>query len=106
MCTGSHYHGNHVCSGFSGVTPNFFPWLISWICENRKDDTGHLEQAIRFTSIVDGTIQRRYPTSAKYYLAQEYGAPLKPVSRVMSDVMTDQDVSGLYSLKYIMLLRD
>lgn len=90
-------------SGFSGVTPNFFPWLISWICENRSDQTGHLDQAIRFTSIVDGTIQRKYPTSAKYYLAQEYGAPLKPVSRVTSDVITDQDVSGVLLLEHVII---
>ena len=57
------------------------------------DKSGHLDQAMRFISITDGTIQRRYPTSAKHYLAQEYGAPFKAVSRVISDQITDQDVS-------------
>ena len=80
-------------SGFSGVTLNFFPWLISWICEHRNDTSGRLEQAMRFTSMVDGTILRKYPTSAKHYLAQEYSAPLKPVSRVISDKIIDEDVS-------------
>ena len=89
----------HSFSGFSGVTPNFFPWLMSWICENKNDQSGHLDQAMRFISIVDGTIQRRYPTSAKHYLAQEYGAPLKAVSRVISDMITDQDVSGALQLE-------
>lgn len=87
-------------SGFSGVSPNFFPWLISWICDHSNDQSGRLDQAMRFASIVDGTIQRKYPTSAKHYLAQEYGAPLKAISRTTSDVITDQDVSVVLQLEY------
>jgi len=69
---------------------------MSWVCRNMNDKSGHLDQAMRFISITDGTIQRRYPTSAKHYLAQEYEAPFKAVSRVISEQITDQDVSGLH----------
>ena len=73
---------------------------MSWICNNKNDQSGRLDQAMRFISIVDGTIQKRYPTSSKHYLAQEYGVPLKAVSRIISDTITDQDVSGDLQLEH------
>ena len=93
-------------SGFSGINANFFPWIMSWICNNKNinDQSGHLDQAMRFISIVDGTILRKYPTSAKHYLAKEYGAPFKVVSRVINDQITDQDVSYMFKLGHIILL--
>ena len=99
-------------SGFSGVTANFFPWMIVWMTssqgkEAREDER---EKMQRFLSISDRVLAHKvpfihsyyilsslslspqYPTSAKTYLHKFYNAPLAPVSRVFDAAINEQDV--------------
>ena len=85
-------HSLPVCSGFSGVTANFFPWLMVWLCNNQHAPWERRVKVQQFLSVADRVIAHKYPTSSKYYLATHYRAPIQPVSRVHSVSFNDQDV--------------
>lgn len=86
-------------NGFSGVTPNFYPWMIVWMCEHKHDAEDRRKKMQRFLSVTDRVVAHKYPTSAKFYLAEFYGVPFKPLSRVHDAVMSDQDALALQSMK-------
>jgi len=79
-------------NGFSGVTPNFFPWMVVWMCECKDDSQARRDKMHRFLSLSDQTLANKYPTSSKFYLNKFYGAPIQPVSRISDAVLNDKDV--------------
>lgn len=66
-------------SGFSGVTANFFPWMIVWMTnsqgkEAREDER---EKMQRFLSISDRVLAHKVSFIHSYYILSSL--PLSPV---------------------------
>ncbi|XP_064392522.1 4-hydroxy-tetrahydrodipicolinate synthase-like [Halichondria panicea] len=83
--------------GFSGVTANFYPWVVSWLSgqtEGEKRDK--VQQQV---SITDRVIAHKYPMSSKVYLSTLYNVPIKTVCRINDAVLTDQDMLSLKHMK-------
>ena len=93
-------HTHH--SGFSGVTANFFPWLIVWLCNNRHAPEESRSKVQQFLSLSDRVIAHKYPTSSKHYLATHCHMPIQPLSRVHDVTINHQDVSHTYILCTVM----
>ena len=89
----THQTHTHTCSGFSGVTANFFPWLIVWMCNNVHAPEEKRSKVQQFLSVSDRVIAHKYPTSSKHYLATYCRVPIQPVSRYHDVTINDQDVS-------------
>ena len=80
-------------SGFSGVTANYFPWLMVWLCNNYQHTSNESRAKVQqFLSVADRVIAHKYPTSSKFYLFTHYNMPILPESRVHSVTFNDQDV--------------
>ena len=47
------------CSGFSGVSANFFPWIISWLCGSKDAPNDKREKVQEFLSIADRVIAHK-----------------------------------------------
>lgn len=91
-------------SGFSGVTANYFPWLMVWLCNNYQHTSNESRAKVQqFLSVADRVIAHKYPTSSKFYLFTHYNMPILPESRVHSVTFNDQDAFSLQSLHDMML---
>ena len=84
-----------MCSGFSGVIANFFPWVPVWACNNRDVASEGRERVQQFLSVADRVIAHKYPTSSKFYLACHYNMPILPLSRMHDVTINDQDVRAM-----------
>jgi 4-hydroxy-tetrahydrodipicolinate synthase len=81
--------------GFCGISLNFFPHLITWMCHNYKASTEQLMSLQRMFSVAEAVAYRKYPASSKYYIAKFYGIPMKPLCRVEDLSLNDQDKIAL-----------
>ena len=48
-----------LISGFSGVSPNFFPWLNVWLHEHKDDDQKKRLKVQQFMSVADKVIAHK-----------------------------------------------
>ena len=48
-----------LASGFSGVTPNFFPWMVVWMGEHKNDTQDRREKMQRFLSVTDRVVAHK-----------------------------------------------
>ncbi len=46
-------------SGFSGVCPNFYPWLVVWMCEHREEPEAKRTKMQRFISVTDRVVHNK-----------------------------------------------
>jgi len=68
-------------AGFSGISANFYPWLHVRLCsaDTSESDKNKIQ---RFLSVAELGVCDGYPKSAKAYLAQYDGFPIKEHTRV------------------------
>ena len=59
-----------TCSGFSGVSANFFPWVISWLCGSKEAPVDKREKVQEFLSVGDRVIAHK--VGRPYTLTQSY----------------------------------
>lgn len=88
----------HGGSGFSGITANFFPWLMVWLCNNRHAPEESRRRVQQFLSMSDRVIAHKYPTSSKHYLATHHHMHIQPLCRIHNVIINDQDVLALNSV--------
>ena len=49
----------HAYSGFSGVTPNYFPWMVVWMCKSRGEKEEKRNKMQRFLSVADRALAHK-----------------------------------------------
>lgn len=89
-------------NGYSGVDPNFHPWMVVWMCNSQKESEERRRKMQQFLSVTDRVLAHKYPTSSKFYLNKFYNVPIKPISRIFDAVLNEQDELALYSMKEMM----
>ena len=57
--------------GYCGIAANFYPGLLSWLCENHEAEPDVAAALGRFLSIADYLVREKYPGGAKRYLARK-----------------------------------
>jgi 4-hydroxy-tetrahydrodipicolinate synthase len=55
-------------AGLSGYAANVYPELVDWLCRHADDDAADVVAVQRLLTIVEHSINLRYPTSAKFLL--------------------------------------
>jgi len=78
-------------AGLSCIQGNFFPELISWLCQH-FDDPAHQEKVGRIQQLLIDTmdvIHTAYPTVSKYYL-QKRGLPISLYTRRKVEPFTEE----------------
>jgi 4-hydroxy-tetrahydrodipicolinate synthase len=86
-------------SGISAIAGNYFPEILSWICENydnpdKQEDISFIEAEF---ARIDALIHEAYPVSAKYFL-QLRGLNISPISRWYKKELTTTQKENLESL--------
>ena len=56
--------------GYCGIAANFYPGLLSWLCDNHETEPGVAASLGRFLSIADYLVREEYPGGAKRFLAR------------------------------------
>lgn len=92
---------DHGGNGLSGVTSNFHPWLAVWLCKSGAEAEENRCKVQRVLSVADIVLQSKYPTSAKTYHSKFYNVPIKPISKIHTVTMNDQDLLALAGMKRI-----
>ena len=49
----------HAYSGFSGVTPNYFPWIVVWMCKSKGEKEEKRNKMQRFLSVADRALAHK-----------------------------------------------
>ena len=57
--------------GYCGIAANFYPGLLSWLCENYAAEPDLAASLGRFLSIADYLVRAEYPGGAKRFLARK-----------------------------------
>ncbi|TDE93975.1 dihydrodipicolinate synthase family protein [Occultella glacieicola] len=69
-------------AGFSGYAANIYPELVAWLCANHatapQEEVATVQQVL---SIAEHSINARYPSSAKFFLAHSSRLTMSSVSR-------------------------
>ena len=55
-------------AGLSGYAANVYPELVDWLCRHAHEDDDDVVAVQRLLTVVEHSINLRYPTSAKYLL--------------------------------------
>ncbi|XP_065840544.1 4-hydroxy-tetrahydrodipicolinate synthase-like isoform X2 [Oscarella lobularis] len=92
----------HGARGFSGISANFYPWMHTWLCKNWKSEPEKAKSVQQFLAIAETTLMQNYPMSAKVYLHQLYGFPIKEVCRTGSYTFEDHKIQWLEHMKGLM----
>jgi 4-hydroxy-tetrahydrodipicolinate synthase len=82
--------------GMSVICGNFYPEIISWMCQhstdlNRQDDVKYIQAQLTKTEDIIG---QNYPLSAKYFMRKR-GVPIEVISRVNPNPLTNQQIKVL-----------
>ena len=52
-------------SGYSGVDPNFHPWMVVWMCNAGKEMEEKRKEMHRFLSVTDRVLAHKVKTKKK-----------------------------------------
>ena len=83
-------------SGLSGYAANLYPDLVSWLCDNLDDPRAIAVQ--RLLTVVEHSVNLRYPTSAKYLLDRSSRLEFRAISRWKPEVIGDHEGLPLQQL--------
>ena len=83
-------------SGLSGYAANLYPDLVSWLCDNLDDPRATDVQ--RLLTVVEHSVNLRYPTSAKYMLDRSSRLEFRAISRWKPEVIGDHEGLPLQQL--------
>ena len=83
-------------SGLSGYAANLYPDLVSWLCENLDDPRAVDVQ--RLLTVVEHSVNLRYPTSAKYLLDRSSRLDFRAISRWKPEAIGDHEGLPLQQL--------
>lgn len=83
-------------SGLSGYAANLYPDLVGWLCENLDDPRAVDVQ--RLLTVVEHSVNLRYPTSAKYMLDRSSRLEFRAVSRWKPEAIGDHEGLPLQQL--------
>ncbi|WP_227379405.1 dihydrodipicolinate synthase family protein [Haladaptatus halobius] len=84
--------------GYCGIAANFYPGLLSWLCENYSTDPNVAAALGRFLSIADYLVRAEYPGGAKRYLARK-GVIETVHCRSTSDSVSEDHLATLDALE-------
>jgi len=76
-------------SGLSGYAANLYPDLVSWLCDNLDDPRALAVQ--RLLTVVEHSVNLRYPASAKYLLDRSSRLEFRAISRWKPEVIGDHE---------------
>lgn len=69
-------------SGFSGYAANLYPEWVAWLTEHYADEPAEAALAVqRLLTVAEHSVNLRYPSSAKFYLARSSRLEITSVSR-------------------------
>ena len=83
-------------SGLSGYAANLYPDVVSWLCENLDDPRATAVQ--RLLTVVEHSVNLRYPTSAKYLLDRSSRLEFRAISRWKPEAIGDHEGLPLQQL--------
>ncbi|CAM3717526.1 dihydrodipicolinate synthase family protein [Occultella aeris] len=86
-------------AGFSGYAANIYPELVAWLCANH-DTAPEADVATvqRILSVAEHSINSRYPSSAKFFLAHSSRLTMSSVSRWKPESIGGHDGQPLIDL--------
>ena len=87
-------------SGYCGIMANFHPQLYCWLWDHYQEPSASVDSAAALMSIAAFTEALRYPATAKYYLRELEGVPIRGYSRG-SQPLTDYDRMVMRQLKQL-----
>ncbi|WP_457101631.1 dihydrodipicolinate synthase family protein [Microbacterium sp. P5_E9] len=76
-------------SGLSGYAANLYPDLVSWLCVNLDDPRAIAVQ--RLLTVVEHSVNLRYPASAKYLLDRSSRLEFRAISRWKPEAIGDHE---------------
>eukprot|EP00051_Salpingoeca_urceolata_P032602 m.16489 g.16489 ORF g.16489 m.16489 type:complete len:318 (+) comp5264_c0_seq1:1892-2845(+) len=86
-------------AGFSGISANFYPQLLAWLCSNPSHpEADHVQD---FLAVVENVVMYKYPTSAKMFLAILAGSslPITPACRAVQNTFSEEETTKLGALR-------
>jgi len=84
--------------GFSGLAANMYPDVVAWLIANFKTQSDQVYAAQRLLTAAEHAVGHHYPASAKFLLAEHYGLPLLPNSRMSLGSLTKHDTDPLLQM--------
>ncbi|MBZ2196663.1 dihydrodipicolinate synthase family protein [Occultella gossypii] len=86
-------------AGFSGYAANIYPELVAWLCANHDvAPEADVATVQRVLSIAEHSINARYPSSAKFFLAHSSRLTMSSVSRWKPESIGSHDGQPLIDL--------
>ncbi|WP_020577451.1 dihydrodipicolinate synthase family protein [Actinopolymorpha alba] len=86
-------------AGFSGYAANIYPEFVAWLCEQLADAAEEdILTVQRLLTVAEHSVNSRYPTSAKYFLAGSSRLDIRPVSRWRPESIGDHEGRPLLDL--------
>ena len=83
-------------SGLSGYAANLYPDLVSWLCDNLDHPRATAIQ--RLLTVVEHSVNLRYPASAKYLLDHSSRLEFRAISRWKPEAIGDHEGLPLQQL--------
>ncbi|MFC7624475.1 dihydrodipicolinate synthase family protein [Microlunatus sp. GCM10028923] len=84
--------------GFSGLAANIYPGLVGWLCEQWDSGDPRVATVQRLLSVAEHGLGFNYPTSAKFLIAERFGVPIRPLSRMGHKAFTPHQTDPLLDL--------
>ena len=84
--------------GYCGIAANVCPELFAWLCRHAESHPDAAQRLQRFLSLVDVAVSRKYPTSAKLFLAS-VGLPIGPNCRTGTATFREDELLVLDHLR-------
>jgi 4-hydroxy-tetrahydrodipicolinate synthase len=78
-------------AGLSGYAANLYPDLVAWLCEHYADGTPEATAVQRLLTVVEHSVNLRYPTSAKFLLDVSSRLDFRAISRWKPEVIGDHE---------------
>lgn len=84
--------------GFSSYGANLYPELVQWVCQNHAKYPEKAQELQRLIAVAEYCVNGKYPASAKVFVRENAGVPIRSLCRGTYDTLSLHDTLPLIDL--------